>query len=167
MSKNPKWEFRDVSLLLQIFRDFLLGRKHTLHPRFPLKVASRSIPQPDIPRSPDIKYSNQYYYARNAFDSVKPPVVAPIAEGPAAGGDPTVKPKVSGVRPDSVCLPGLPIPGTPWAWDGHRYFECVPDVDRRPTCPPPPPPPPREDDSPCAQPAVPPCPLSPDKKRGH
>ncbi|CAH2982146.1 unnamed protein product [Chilo suppressalis] len=78
---SKKWAFRDVSILLQEIRNFLLGRKHTLHPRFPLKVSPRSIPPADIPRAPEYKYSNQYYYERNAFDSVKPPVVAPVAEG--------------------------------------------------------------------------------------
>nr|XP_021205873.1 uncharacterized protein LOC101735561 isoform X2 [Bombyx mori] len=34
MSK-PKWDFRDISKGLKIFRDILLGRKHNLHGRFP------------------------------------------------------------------------------------------------------------------------------------
>ncbi|CAG4943830.1 unnamed protein product [Parnassius apollo] len=87
-----KLRFRDVSSGLQKLRDFLLGRKHTLHGRFPPTLAPRTIPPPDIPRGPDYKYSKQYYFKRNALDSVKPPVVAPVAEGrPLAKGTETTK----------------------------------------------------------------------------
>lgn len=76
-----QWTYRDVSTLLQSLRNFLLGRKHTLHPRFPCAVAPRSIPRPDIPRGPEYKYSEQYYATRNYSEAVFPPVVAPVATG--------------------------------------------------------------------------------------
>lgn len=81
MSK-PKFRFRDVSNGLRKFRDFLLGRKYTLHGRFPPELAPRSIPPADIPRSMQPKYSEQYYFKRSAINSVKPPVVAPVGECP-------------------------------------------------------------------------------------
>ncbi|KAL0821201.1 hypothetical protein ABMA28_005810 [Loxostege sticticalis] len=167
MSRS-KWDYRDVSVLLQAIRNFLLGRKHTLHPRFPCKVSARSIPCPDIPRSPEDKYSAMYYHQRNPFQSVKPPVVAPVALGN----------KKEKIKPESVKLPGLPTPGAPWWWDGHSYFECTSPA---PEPPPPPCPPmtqaaPREP-TPCDPPPAPtcppsvppcqpcpPCPPSPDKR---
>ncbi|XP_059061536.1 uncharacterized protein LOC131854438 [Achroia grisella] len=152
---KPKWNFRDISLGLQILREFLLGRKHNLHGRFPPKMAPRTIPSPDIPRGPDDKYSNQYYFKRNAFNSVKPPVVAPIAEGPSMNRDPTKKAMPGGVRPDAVCFSYLPSPGPAWWWDGHCYYECVPDPPPSPPppCPPCSPPPEPKD---CAPPPPPP-----------
>ncbi|RVE51313.1 hypothetical protein evm_003993 [Chilo suppressalis] len=143
---SKKWAFRDVSILLQEIRNFLLGRKHTLHPRFPLKVSPRSIPPADIPRAPEYKYSNQYYYERNAFDSVKPPVVAPVAEGGGLSRNT--------VAAENICLSRLPTPGHPWAWDGHRYYECIPDVDNKPNCPPPSQPL-RQEPSSCSEPTPP------------
>lgn len=79
----PKQKFphRDVSTVLQRIRELLLGRKHTLHLRFPKAIAPRTIPPVDLSRNLDSKYSEQYYYTRSAMDSVKPPVVAPIALG--------------------------------------------------------------------------------------
>ncbi|KAL4717288.1 hypothetical protein ACJJTC_017175 [Scirpophaga incertulas] len=124
---SKRWEFRDVSILLQTLRNFLLGRKHTLHQRFPSNVAPRSIPKPDIPRGPEYKYSKQYYYKRNAFDSVKPPIVAPVAECQPMRRDSVKSTSTSTTKPVSVSFTSLPTPGTPWLWDGHCYYECVPD----------------------------------------
>ncbi|XP_072938124.1 uncharacterized protein [Epargyreus clarus] len=96
-----KYDFRDVSAGLKKLRDFLLGRKHNLHGRFPPLVAPRSIPPPDIPRGPwEYKYSKQYYYERHALNSVKPPVVAPVAEGPPIMRDPTKKAGTGGISPE-------------------------------------------------------------------
>lgn len=104
MSKY-KWDFRDVSVGIRMLREFLLGRKHTLHGRFPPLISPRTIPPPDIPRGPDYKYSQQYYIKRHAMNSVKPPVVAPVAEGPSAQFDPTkINPHGCGLKPDTVCL---------------------------------------------------------------
>ncbi|KAM3965498.1 LOW QUALITY PROTEIN: uncharacterized protein ACR2FA_000343 [Aphomia sociella] len=172
-----KWDFRDVSLGLQILREFLLGRKHNLRGRFPPKVSTRTIPQPDIPRGPDDRYSNQYYFKRNVYDSVKPPKVAPVAEGPPLDQDPTKKTKAGGAKTDTVFFSYLPSPGTAWWWDGHCYYECLsdPPPPPPPPCPPPPPaprdcatpaatpPPARTACDPCQPANEPPCPLTPDK----
>ena len=99
MSKT-KNKFRDISYGLQKLRDFLLGRKHTLHGRFPPMMASRTLPPADVPRGPDTKYSDKYYFQRNAFNSVHPPVVAPVAEGP-----PLIKPKTKPGAPRGTMPP--------------------------------------------------------------
>uniref|UniRef100_A0A8R2AN89 NADH dehydrogenase [ubiquinone] 1 alpha subcomplex subunit 7 n=1 Tax=Bombyx mori TaxID=7091 RepID=A0A8R2AN89_BOMMO len=126
MSK-PKWDFRDISKGLKIFRDILLGRKHNLHGRFPPLMSPRSVPTPEIPRGPDNQYSKQYYYKRSAINSVFPPIVAPVAEGPPMNQDPTKKAQPGGIKPDTVCFHCAPTPGPPWSWDGHQYYECLPD----------------------------------------
>ncbi|XP_014363312.1 uncharacterized protein LOC106714722 [Papilio machaon] len=126
-----KFPHRDVSTVLQRLRDFLLGRKHTLHLRFPQAVAPRTIPPVDLPRNLDNKYSEQYYYTRSAMDSVKPPVVAPIALGSKSNVS-----SCSG-KP-SVSFESAPTPGPSWWWDGHCYYECTPDVPKpatKPTAP--------------------------------
>lgn len=76
-------KFRDVSAPLRILRDFLLGVKvpHQLHNRFNPLLAPRTIPQPEIPRTSVDRYAGIYYHTRHALDSVKPPVVGPIALG--------------------------------------------------------------------------------------
>ncbi|CAH4022501.1 unnamed protein product [Pieris brassicae] len=135
---------RDVGAFLQKIRAILLGREHNLHGRFPPYISPRTIPPPEITRCPDYKYSNQYYHERNAFHSVHPPVVAPIAEGPPL--------KIGGPGPlksDAICFNSPPTPGPAWWWDGHCYYECAPDppplpvkqsktIDRHTPCPPPP-----------------------------
>ncbi|CAG9566108.1 unnamed protein product [Danaus chrysippus] len=136
-------KFRDVSYGLQKLRDFLLGRKHILHARFLPNIAPRTIPTADLPRGPDTPYSQNYYCRRNVFHSVHPPVVAPIAEGPPLIQDPTQKVKVGGVRADALLFDFAPTPGTPWWWDGHFYYELVPD-------PPASPPPKASQPDPCA-----------------
>lgn len=104
--KKWKWDFRDVSVGLKMLREALLGRRHTLHGRFPPQISSRTIPPPDIPRGPEYKYSNQHYFKRSAQDSVQPPVVAPIAEGPPLIRDPTkIFKQGGGIQPDSVSNP--------------------------------------------------------------
>ncbi|KAI8434270.1 hypothetical protein MSG28_012362 [Choristoneura fumiferana] len=95
-----------------------------------------TIPPPEIPRGPEYKYSAQYYCDRNARDSVKPPVIAPIAEGPCWPSDPTKKSQPGGMRADAMTFNCAPMPGHPWWWDGHCYYECVPDPPAR-NCPPP------------------------------
>ncbi|KAJ0175110.1 hypothetical protein K1T71_009251 [Dendrolimus kikuchii] len=161
MSRH-KWDFRDVSAGLQFLREFLLGRKHHLHGRFPPLIAPRTIPPPDIPRGPEYKYSKQYYYKRNALHSVLPPVVAPVAEGPPVDRDRTKKSQPGGMKPDSVPFNCAPTPGLPWWWDGHSYYENQPD----PCCPPCPCPPsaPCAESKPPSKCAPPPCPPGNMKK---
>ncbi|CAH0718283.1 unnamed protein product, partial [Brenthis ino] len=131
---NAKFKFRDISYGLQKLRDFLLGRKHTLHGRFPPMVAPRTLPPANIPRGPDTKYSDKYYFQRNAFNSVYPPIVAPVAEGPPLKKDQVRKGTPSGaMRPDAICFNFAPTPGSAWWWDGHCYYECEPESSSPPT----------------------------------
>lgn len=102
--KRRGFEYRDVSLFFQMLRELLLGRPHNLHNRFPPALAPRTIPTPDIPRGPNDGYAKKYYYTRSASRSVKPPVVAPVAEGPPIKRDPTMKAEAGGISPDSVRL---------------------------------------------------------------
>ncbi|XP_045501056.1 uncharacterized protein LOC123698466 [Colias croceus] len=127
---SKKIQYRDVSDGLKKLRDFLLGRKYTLPHRFPPFIAPRTIPPAEIPRCPDYKYSGQYYYERNAFDSVKPPVVAPVAAGPPLSHDPSKK--GAALKSDDICFNQPPTPGQPWWWDGHCYYEYVDDPPPKP-----------------------------------
>ncbi|XP_052742607.1 uncharacterized protein LOC128198917 [Bicyclus anynana] len=128
-----KFAFRDVSVGLQKLREFLLGRKHVLHGRFTPMLAPRSLPVPDVPRGPDFKYYDKYYYKRNLYNSIQPPVVAPVAEGPPLITDPTKKSPIGGIRADAISFNCAPTPGPAWWWDGHCYFECIPDAPTTPT----------------------------------
>ncbi|CAH2049313.1 unnamed protein product, partial [Iphiclides podalirius] len=89
-------------------------------------MAPRSIPPPDIPRGVQLKYSAQYYFDRNALNSVKPPVEGPVAEGPpltTAGKDKT-SPCATKAQ-SKICFDRVPTPGPAWWWDGHCFYECT------------------------------------------
>lgn len=152
MGKKVNFEFRDVSSGFQALREFLLGRKYKFHNRFAAIISPRSIPPPDIPRGPEVKYANQWYANRNALNSVKPPVVAPVAEG---------KPKGAKVNPcyakaDALAFNCPPTPGPPWWFDGHCYYEYI-ETSAQDSCPPP--------GDPCQQPPTKKCPPPcPEKK---
>lgn len=66
-------KIRDVSPILQIFRNFLLGRKHTLALRFQKDLASRSPPLPELPDGPAHKINSNHYFARDVRREVTPP----------------------------------------------------------------------------------------------
>lgn len=70
---------RDVAPFLQMCRNFLLGRKHTLALRFQKDVASRSPPPPELPDGPAHKLHDNYYCVRDVRREVKPP--QSIADG--------------------------------------------------------------------------------------
>ncbi|CAH0605891.1 unnamed protein product [Chrysodeixis includens] len=157
MAKRVKFEFRDVSTGFQKIREFLLGRKYIQHQRYQPTVAPRSIPPPDIPRGPEVKYANHYYARRNVFNSVRPPVVAPFGEGKPKGRprDPCAK------KPGALSFSCPPTPGPPWWFDGHCYYEYIETAaSNQSGCPP---------DDPCAQPpkrkCPPPCPKKDDNKK--
>ncbi|CAB3251066.1 unnamed protein product [Arctia plantaginis] len=154
-------KFRDVCGVLRTLRDFLLGIKvpHQLHNRFNPLLAPRTLPPPDIPRTSVDRYSGIYYYTRHALDSVKPPVVGPIALGledsrKLSGTQQPAKPRTD----SELVFPTIPTPGPPYWFDAHCYYECVPDVVRPPKpCPPKEPPIP----PPCPPPPPPPCAPNP------
>ncbi|PZC84055.1 hypothetical protein B5X24_HaOG206401 [Helicoverpa armigera] len=126
----PRWDFRDVSSGIQRIRNFLLGRKYVYHNRFPPLISPRSIPTPDIPRGPDYKLANQAYSNRNVLNSVKPPVVAPVAEGkvlrkPKDGRANKIRvgPKLS--SSDAIEFSCPPLIGPVWWFDSHSYYKDV------------------------------------------
>lgn len=103
MKKPHQLSFRDVDAVLQYVRNLLLGRKYTLHNRFMPFIASRTVPPADVPRSPEVKLANNWYHKRSIYDSVWPPVVAPVAEGPAIAQDPKTHGKEpGGLNPNQV-----------------------------------------------------------------
>ncbi|KAJ8718549.1 hypothetical protein PYW08_002786 [Mythimna loreyi] len=130
------WEFRDVSKGLARLREFLLGRKNVNPHRFPPQLSPRSIPPPDIPRGED-KYSDHYYYNRDALNSVKPPVVAPV--GPVR-----IFPFMKSLQFPSE----LPTPGCVWWFDAHCYYK---EIYQEPCGPTPTVPGPPKSTCPCPQ----------------
>lgn len=89
---------RDVSPLLQMFRNFLLGRSLKNALRFEDKVSTRSPPMPNLPEGPSHKISNNYYYTRDARRESRPPleIAAPNLKTLPSGEKSVVeKPKLS------------------------------------------------------------------------
>lgn len=70
-----KIEYRDVAPVIQRFRDFLLGRKHTVNLRFEPQMASRSPPLPALPEGPAHRLNDNYYCKRDARREVRPPTL--------------------------------------------------------------------------------------------
>ncbi|XP_026754961.1 NADH dehydrogenase [ubiquinone] 1 alpha subcomplex subunit 7-like [Galleria mellonella] len=107
MGKNVP--IRDISPVLQIFRDFLLGRKHTLAIRFEQFVAARTQPPPQIPDGPTHKHAHNYYYTRDARREVAPPidVTKQFLEASSDKGAPKA---AANIRP---------TPGNVYPWDKH------------------------------------------------
>ncbi|XP_044756627.1 NADH dehydrogenase [ubiquinone] 1 alpha subcomplex subunit 7-like [Coccinella septempunctata] len=66
-------KYRDVSPILQLWRNFLFGRKHTNSQRFKDNLSSRSPPPPRIPKGPAHALSKNYYYTRDTRRKVQPP----------------------------------------------------------------------------------------------
>ncbi|KAL3282877.1 hypothetical protein HHI36_006036 [Cryptolaemus montrouzieri] len=98
---------KDVSPLLKIVREFLLGRPHTLALRFDPEVATRSPPLPDLPDGPSHRLSANYYYTRDARGEVQPPDVVASA----------YEPKLLETGSAGAIQAKNRLPGKTWQWD--------------------------------------------------
>ncbi|CAH0595377.1 unnamed protein product [Chrysodeixis includens] len=100
---------RDISPVMQKFRDFLLGRKHTNALRFEPLIADRTQPPPQIPDGVSHKHAQNYYFTRDARREVAPPVdlSKKLLE---ASSDKEGAKQAANVRP---------TPGPVYQWDKH------------------------------------------------
>ncbi|XP_019873299.1 NADH dehydrogenase [ubiquinone] 1 alpha subcomplex subunit 7 [Aethina tumida] len=100
----PKVNIHDVNPFLQLVRNFLLGRKHTLALRFQDTIATRSPPPPVLPDGPSHRLNANYYYTRDARREVQPPeVLAPKPKEIEAGAEGQSIKRIT--------------PGNVWKWD--------------------------------------------------
>ncbi|KAJ8711348.1 hypothetical protein PYW07_008590 [Mythimna separata] len=108
MSKG-KVVLRDISPIMQKFRDFLLGRKHTNALRFEPLLADRTQPPPQIPDGSSHKHAQNYYFTRDGRREVAPPM--DLTKKLIAPADDKGAPKAAAnVRP---------TPGPVYQWDKH------------------------------------------------
>ncbi|CAH1637271.1 unnamed protein product [Spodoptera littoralis] len=96
-----------------------------------------------------------YYTNRDVLGSVKPPVVAPIAEG-SRGNDGKLKIDRKKMDTRKLLFECPPTPGCTWWWDAHCYYKEISPTP--PPCPPFAPPSPSTA-SPCGSQPAPPLPC--------
>ncbi|KAL4711920.1 hypothetical protein ACJJTC_006089 [Scirpophaga incertulas] len=100
---------RDISVILQGFRNFLLGRKHTNALRFEPLLSPRSQPPPQIPDGVSHKHAHNYYYTRDARREVAPPAdVTKVLLG--SSSDKGAPKQATNIHP---------TPGKIFQWDKH------------------------------------------------
>jgi NADH dehydrogenase (ubiquinone) 1 alpha subcomplex subunit 7 len=109
-----KFTPRNVSPLLQIIRNFLLGRKHTPEQaalRYAPWIAARTQPPPNLPDGEAHKLSANHYCLRDGRRDAKPPEV--VADNTAR------KQITAGAgQPTAPEVKGKPVtPGKHWQWD--------------------------------------------------
>lgn len=98
-----KGSFRDISPILQRWRNFLLGRQHTKALRFSPEVATRTPPLPNLPDGPSHRLFNNNYCSRDGRREVAPPeIISKHSQiGSSSGGEVSVK---KGVTPGPTHL---------------------------------------------------------------
>lgn len=84
---------RDVNPIIQKFRQFLLGRKHTHGVRFQDEMSARTQCPPCLPDGPSGKLSKNFYWKRNARGSVAPPIDLLKGQSVKALAGPVEEPK--------------------------------------------------------------------------
>ncbi|XP_071448277.1 NADH dehydrogenase [ubiquinone] 1 alpha subcomplex subunit 7-like [Hetaerina americana] len=105
-----KVEPRNVGPLLQMLRNFLLGREHTTHLRHQDYISARTQPLPNLPDGPAHKLSMNYYYSRDGRREVKLPTVLASQTGQKAISEGTSETK-------DVAVKKAPTPGVMFKWD--------------------------------------------------
>ncbi|XP_041972478.1 NADH dehydrogenase [ubiquinone] 1 alpha subcomplex subunit 7 [Aricia agestis] len=106
MTKVP---LRDLSPIMQAWRNFLLGRKHTNALRFEPLLADRTQPPPAIPDGPSHKHAHNYYYTRDGRREVAPPL--DLTQKLLAPSSDKGEPKAAANVPRR--------PGNVYPWDKH------------------------------------------------
>src|SRR5436190_306775 len=74
-SNQAKQLPRDIPKILQIIRNFLLGRTHKSVHRFAEDISKRTQPFPNLPTGPATKIHGNYYYDRDPRGEVQHPQV--------------------------------------------------------------------------------------------
>nr|XP_012148135.1 PREDICTED: NADH dehydrogenase [ubiquinone] 1 alpha subcomplex subunit 7-like isoform X2 [Megachile rotundata] len=106
---SRKIEHRQVTPLLQIFRELIRGKPIKEGLRFTDELASRTQPDPNVPGGPYHKTSKVYYFTRDARRLVEPPIEVVSRKQVTAGKD----------APSEIksCTPGISVASSytkPW-----------------------------------------------------
>ncbi|XP_037090471.1 NADH dehydrogenase [ubiquinone] 1 alpha subcomplex subunit 7-like [Pollicipes pollicipes] len=139
MPPKPPVQPRDISPLLQMLRNALLGRQHTLAIRSPASqaVRPRSQPEPVLPEGSLHKLSANYYHTRDARRDQTPPLLLVENTGAAllaakkskkekkakkekAAADAAVAAEETvAAEGTALAQSAVPRPGQPYVWDGR------------------------------------------------
>lgn len=107
---------RDVTPVIQILRQVLLGRKYQVIVDNPLRfekhnIVARTQPLPNLPEGPHHVLSANYYVNRDGSHEVKPPTPLYLASSQ----------KQIGESKSSSSEPTFRTPGVYHDWDTHKF----------------------------------------------